>query len=129
MPRVVHFEIQAADPQRAMRFYADLFDWKFNKFAGPMDYWLIVTGEPGQPGIDGGLLRRNGAAPAEGQPVNAFVCTLDVPSVDACLAAALKSGATRAVDKMAVPGVGWLAYLKDPEGNIFGIMQADPSAK
>jgi len=24
---------------------------------------------------------------------------------------------------MQVPGVGWLAYLKDPEGNIFGLLQ------
>jgi predicted enzyme related to lactoylglutathione lyase len=30
--------------------------------------------------------------------------------------------------KMAVPGVGWLAYEKDPDGNICGIMQADPGA-
>jgi hypothetical protein len=28
-----------------------------------------------------------------------------------------------------VPGVGWLAYVKDPDGNICGIMQADSSAK
>jgi uncharacterized protein len=129
MSRVVHFEIQAADPERAMRFYTDLFDWRFNKFAGPLDYWLIVTGSPDQPGIDGGLLRRNGPPPGEGQPVNAFVCTIDVPSLDACLSAARKRGATLAVDKMAVPGVGWLAYLKDTEGNIFGIMQSDPAAK
>jgi predicted enzyme related to lactoylglutathione lyase len=30
---------------------------------------------------------------------------------------------------MPVPGVGWLAYCKDPEGNIFGVMQNDPSVK
>jgi hypothetical protein len=30
---------------------------------------------------------------------------------------------------MPVPGVGWLAYCKDTEGNIFGMMQADKSAK
>ena len=28
-----------------------------------------------------------------------------------------------ALDKMDVPGVGWLAYCKDPEGNIFGMLQ------
>jgi predicted enzyme related to lactoylglutathione lyase len=26
-------------------------------------------------------------------------------------------------------GVGWLAYCKDTEGHIFGMMQNDPSAK
>jgi predicted enzyme related to lactoylglutathione lyase len=30
--------------------------------------------------------------------------------------------------KMAVPGVGWMAYCKDPEGHIFGIMQPDAAA-
>ena len=33
-----------------------------------------------------------------------------------------------ALPKMAVPGVGWLAYVKDTEGNLFGLMQADPGA-
>jgi predicted enzyme related to lactoylglutathione lyase len=30
---------------------------------------------------------------------------------------------------MAIPGVGWLCYFKDTEGNIFGMMQNDPAAK
>ena len=34
-----------------------------------------------------------------------------------------KAGGTMALDKMDVPGVGWLAYCKDPEENIFGILQ------
>ena len=33
-----------------------------------------------------------------------------------------------AFPKMAIPGVGWLAYGKDTEGNIFGVMQTDPAA-
>ena len=32
------------------------------------------------------------------------------------------------VPKMPVPGVGWLAYCKDLDGNAFGIMQSDPAA-
>lgn len=58
MPRVVHFEVHASDPERTMNFYRELFGWKFQ----------------------------------------------------------------------AIPGVGWLAYAKDPEGTIFGMMQSDPSA-
>lgn len=33
------------------------------------------------------------------------------------------------VPKTAAPGVGWLAYCKDTEGNIFGLMENDPSAE
>jgi predicted enzyme related to lactoylglutathione lyase len=29
---------------------------------------------------------------------------------------------------MPIPGVGWLAYIKDPDGNIIGLMQPDPKA-
>ena len=59
MPRPVHFDITAEDPDRAVSFYEQAFGWKFNHWGGggPMDYWLIETGET-QPGIDGGLSRR-----------------------------------------------------------------------
>jgi predicted enzyme related to lactoylglutathione lyase len=30
---------------------------------------------------------------------------------------------------MAVPGVGWLAYVKDPDGNLCGLMQAASAAQ
>jgi predicted enzyme related to lactoylglutathione lyase len=45
------------------------------------------------------------------------------------LAKSGKLGGTVALPKMPVPGVGWLAYAKDTEGNIFGMMQSDPGAK
>ena len=60
MPRVVHFEIHASDPERAVNFYKTLFDWQFQKWEGPMEYWMVITGPDGQPGINGGLLRRQG---------------------------------------------------------------------
>lgn len=128
MPRVVHFEIHADNPERARKFYGDLFGWEFTQFGGPMDYWIIRTGSEGQPGIDGGIMRRMGAPPADGQPVNAYVCTVDVDQLDESLEKALSSGGRLAAPKMAIPKIGWLAYAKDPEGNIFGMMQADPTA-
>jgi predicted enzyme related to lactoylglutathione lyase len=127
MGRVVHFEIHAGDPARAQDFYAKLFGWAFTRF-GDMDYWVIRTGSEGQPGIDGGLVPRRGSAPADGQAVNAYVCTVDVDALDQTLERALSLGGTLALAKMPIPGVGWLAYAKDPEGNIFGMMQADPTA-
>jgi predicted enzyme related to lactoylglutathione lyase len=30
---------------------------------------------------------------------------------------------------MAIPGVGWQAYVKDPDENIVGLHQPDPGAK
>ena len=126
MPRVVHFEIHASDPDRAVNFYKTLFNWEFQKWEGPMDYWLVTTGPNEQPGINGGLVRRQGEL--DGQAVIAYVCTVDVADVDASINAATSNGAQVVVPKMPIPGVGWLVYCKDTEGNIFGMLQADEAA-
>jgi hypothetical protein len=125
----MHFEIHATDPERVQAFYRTLFGWQFQSWGGPVEYWQITTGPATEPGINGGLVRRRGAGPTDGQPVNAFVCTVNVPDVDATLAALAGAGGTLALAKMPIPGMGWLAYVKDPDGNICGIMQADPTAK
>ena len=129
MPRPIHFEIHAADPDRAIAYYRALFGWKFDKWEGPMPYWLVTTGDDGTPGINGGLMQRMGGAPTDGAAVNAWVCTVDVESVDDMVARSSAQGGTVAMPRMAVPGVGWLAYVKDPEGNILGLMQNDATAR
>ena len=128
MSRVIHFEIPAAEPDRAAAFYGKVFGWKFDKWPGPMEYWMVLTGKDGEPGINGGMVRRMGPAPAEGQPVNCYCCTVAVSSVDDYVAKATAGGGTVAVPKMPIPGVGWLAYVKDTEGNILGLMASDPTA-
>jgi len=94
-----------------------------------MEYWLVTTGPEGEPGINGGFVKREGGPPADGQAVNAFVCTVNVDSLDTTLAALPGAGGSMAVPKMPVPGIGWLAYVKDPNGNILGVMQPDPSPR
>jgi len=129
MSRTIHFEIHAEDPDRAAAFYTKLFGWQIKKWDGPMEYWMIVTGPDAQPGINGGLMRRRGPSPADMQAVNAYVCTMGVVNLDDSLTLLGTLGGTIAVPKMPVPGLGWLAYAKDTEGNIFGMMQPDPTAK
>jgi predicted enzyme related to lactoylglutathione lyase len=126
MPRVVHFEIHAEQPERAVAFYRTVFGWEITKWEGPQDYWLIKTGPDGTPGINGGLLRRQGAI--DGQAVIAYVCTIDVPVLDEYVQKVTGYGGTIAMPRFAIPGIGWLAYAKDTEGNIFGMLQADAKA-
>jgi predicted enzyme related to lactoylglutathione lyase len=128
MPRPIHFEIHAENPERAMRFYGELLGWTFNKWSD-QPYWLVMTGDPKTPGIDGGLLPRRGPPPVDMQPVNAFVCTFGVSDLDAMVARLPALGGSVAVPRMAIPTVGWLAYAKDTEGNLFGMMQTDANAK
>jgi len=123
MPRVVHFEVTCDDVERAVKFYENVFGWKFNKWEGPIEYWLVNTGEKDQPGINGGFMKREKSD--EGSVYN----TIDVPSVDDYIAKIKQAGGEIEVDKVAVPGVGWFAYFKDPEGNVFGIMEEDSQAE
>ena len=125
MPRPIHFEIPADEPSRAIRFYEQVFGWSFQKWEGPMPYWIIKTGEG--PGIDGGLLPRKGSVTPDA-PMIAYVCTIEVTALEDQLAKVLSLGGAIALPKQPIPGVGWLAYAKDTEGNVFGLMQNDPAA-
>lgn len=125
MPRIVHFELHADDPERAMTFYRACFGWEFNQWEGPFDYWLITTGPKEEMGIDGGLVKRT--TPINGEGIIAFVCTMAVEDLDATLKSVEENGGKIAVAKDTIPGVGWLAYFEDTEGNIVGAMQPDMS--
>ena len=127
MGRVIHFEIHAAQPQALIDFYSALLGWKFNQWQG-QPYWLVETGDATQPGINGGLVPRHGAAPTAMQAVSAYVCTAQVDDLDEALTTMADLGGSLALARMPVPGVGWLAYIKDPDGNILGLMQPDTKA-
>lgn len=122
MSRVVHFEVHCDDPERAMKFYRETFGWEFTQWGGPEPYWLVKTGEKDKPGIDGGFMKRR-------DPAGAVYNTIDVPSVTQYTAKIEKMGGMIVIPKMLIPGIGWLAYFKDTEGNIFGIYEHDPSAE
>ncbi len=127
MSRPIHFEIQASQPQVLIDYYSALFGWTFTRWEGG-DYWLVGTGPDDKPGINGGLLPRRGPAPEAMAAMNGFVNTVDVEQIDAALDKASALGGSVAVPKMAVAGIGWLGYIKDPDGNIFGMMQMDDKA-
>lgn len=122
MPRVIHFEIPVDDPDRAVSFYEQVFGWKIQKWEGPVDYWLVTTGQPEEPGIDGALMRRP-------DPQASTVNTINVPSVDEFATKITANGGKVVMAKTTVPGVGYVAYCQDTEGNTFGIIESDPSAK
>ncbi|WP_370572554.1 VOC family protein [Methanomethylovorans sp.] len=136
MNRVIHFEIQAENPERAVKFYTEVFGWGIEEWViadvqmeNENRYWLVTTGPDTEPGINGGLMFRRGPAPIEGQPVNAYVCTMGVANLEESADRVLKAGGSIVFPKMAVKGIGWLSYCKDTEGNIFGMMQSDENAQ
>ncbi len=121
MPRVSWFDIPADDIERAQKFYKDVFDWKFDKWDGPMEYYMADTGKE-EPGINGGLAKR---MPGQMGITN----TITVPSVDDFAKKIVDNGGQLITQKMPIPGIGWFAQCSDTEGNIFGIIQMDKEAK
>lgn len=123
MPRPIHFELYADDPERAAKFYADSFDWSVERWqgeSGPV-YWLLTTGEESFPGINGDIQRRS-------DPAAATSIILAVSSVDDYAAKIAAAGGNVLRPKFAIPGIGYAAYFRDTEGNRFGIFQEDPTA-
>jgi uncharacterized protein len=120
-----YFEIQADDLARAVKFYSQVFGWRFTRVDGlPIEYWRIETG-----GQRGGLLQRPAAAPPPQSGANAFVCSMEVEDFDRAAAKIVAQGGTIALPKFAVPGTCWQGYFLDTEGNTFGIFQVDPRAR
>lgn len=121
----VYFEIQADDPQRAIKFYVQVFGWKFSEVKGlPIQYWTIETG-----GSRGGLLKRPAKTPPPQCGTNAFVCSLEVANFDTTAQTIEQLGGIVALPKFAVPNTCWQGYFIDLDGNTFGIFQVDPNAK
>ena len=121
MPRVIHFEIAAENPERAVKFYQKAFGWMIEKW-GPVDYWLVTTGEDTEPGINGAITEKN-------DHVTSTTNTIGVGSFEEALKKIIEAGGKQLMPKTAVAGIGYMTYCKDTEDNVFGIMQNDPSAK
>lgn len=119
--RVVHFEIPCNNPEKTMDFFKEAFNWTFQEFI-PGEYWSAVTGEEGKPGINGGIMKKK-------DPSQPIANSIDVVNMEETIAKIEKAGGQIVVPKMPIPTVGWLAYFKDPDGNIHGIYQNDPTAK
>lgn len=125
MNSVGYFEIQAAEPQRAIRFYQSVFGWQFDRQDGlPVAYWRIRT-----KGLHGGLLQRPADTPPPECGTNAYVCSIQTEDFDATAATIEQAGGQVALPKFPVPGMGWQGYFLDTEGNTFGLFQADKDAK
>ena len=127
MAAVTTFEIHAADPAQSIAFYTATLDWTFveHKF-GEVSYWEIATGS--EKGATGRLITRMGPGPGAGAPVMGAVITVEVDDIDSTLKKGLAAGATEAMAKFALPGAGWMAYLLDPDHNVFGVFQPDGEA-
>lgn len=120
MNRVVHFEIPAEDPEKLVKFYSEVFGWQIEKWEDAMDYWMITTGNENEPGINGAIMKKE-------DQQSTIVNVIEVDSIDELLDSIEANGGTILTGKMPVPGIGYAANFRDTQGNVFGVMQPDPS--
>lgn len=120
MSKIVHFEIPVDDPRRAAAFYHDVLGWEISGY-GEAPYWLVRAGEDGEPGANGALVGRE-------ELHQSPVLIAGVTDIGDVLSRAQQAGGEVVQGKLPIPGMGWSAYIRDPEGNTIGFFQSDPAA-
>ncbi len=132
--RVVHFEIEAKDKNRASKFYSDAFGWKMEQqpeeYGG---YVVVTTGDPKEPGgINGGIYQE------DKKLINAFSCVIAVDDIDKAINDVKNAGGkvfddnktpdgNELGEKIDIPGIGIYVKCEDTEGNRFTLLQPSPA--
>ena len=121
MPRITHFELPSTDLEASRKFYENVLGWRIMKWDGPVEYWMVETGQAGTPGINGGL---GGAA----NELHGTVNTAEVEDLEVTLRLVEANGGSIVMPKDMIPGVGWLAYVREPGGAFLGLIQNLPTS-
>lgn len=125
MNTLCYFEIQSSNPEREMKFYHEVFGWKFNKVEGlTIQYFQIETAT-----LHGGLLERPAQTPPTHCGTYAFTCSFEVEDFDQTAEKILALGGRIAMEKFAIPNKCWQGYFLDADHNTFGLVQVDPNAQ
>jgi len=122
--RVVHFEIEAKEPERAKKFYSEAFEWEMDQMNGDYGKYIVVkTGDPKEPmGINGGIF-----SSGKKKRLNAYSCVIGVKDIQKAMAAVKKAGGKVLSKKPDdIPKVGLYVKCKDTEGNHFTMLQPSP---
>jgi predicted enzyme related to lactoylglutathione lyase len=121
---VAHFAINAVDVAAAQRFYAAVFGWRFDSW-GPPGFFKVTTAGGATPGPIGALQERRDLV--EGAPP-VVELTVAVDDVDRACVACVAAGGQVLMPKTSIPGVGELAFLRDPSGIAVGAMRYQAAA-
>lgn len=123
----VYFDLTVYNAKEARKFFERVFNWHFEKFSMPYEYYRIQTGPSNEFGIDGGVGEVKDAKVGDGKPLTQM--TIGVPNIDEFLERVTQNGGHIIEAKIAIPGIGWYATCTEPGGLLFGMLQADPNAR
>jgi predicted enzyme related to lactoylglutathione lyase len=112
---ITWFEILAADFERAVRFYEATFGVELRRDPA----WPNMAIFPYQcPSVSGAVVAAKDAGPADGGVTIYLNCD---HQLDAVLERAVISGGSILEEKNHIPNVGWVAQIRDSEGNRVGL--------
>lgn len=126
MDPLVHFEIPVDDLEKARAFYGSIFGWNLtdwpmpdgSKYIGvhttPIDEKTRIPLKPGA--INGGIMKRS-------NKVKAPVFAIHVESIDQRVKQVEEAGGKVVMSKMDMMGMGFYAYITDPDGNVIGLWE------
>jgi predicted enzyme related to lactoylglutathione lyase len=107
----VHIELHTQDPDKAKKFYSELFDWTLEEYPD-MNYTIINVGE----GTGGGMMK---SPVPDATPQ--WVPYVLVDDVTASTEKAKSLGATVLEGVTEIPDMGWFSMLVDPTGAAFAL--------
>jgi predicted enzyme related to lactoylglutathione lyase len=119
---LVWADIPVLDMDRARAFYAHLFGWPVDLMPGTTEVALLMPTGTGDPSDVSGDLVLNFGAPSTTHGATVYLSSMG--DIDGMVARAVEAGGSVVRDKAFMgPGIGWLAYIRDSEGNRIGIQQ------
>lgn len=130
---ITHFEVYVDDLDRAKNFYKNVFGWAYQDMGADFNDYVVVypggevTEGPAKLGINGGMMKRSGPAPSDDKASpNAYVCMVTIDDIASSLELVKQHGGRIDMDIMDVPTVGKIAYIRDTEMNLVGVLQPAP---
>lgn len=128
MHGIAYFEIHGTDTAALAAFYKQLFGWRVERWGESDTYIFHIKEGDAQDGsgINGAIRQRRGPAPAHGAPVMGAVLSVALDpgeTLEPYLEKGQQLGATLGVPPFEMPGAGRAAYLRDPDGNVFGLFE------
>lgn len=111
------FEIYVSDMQRAKYFYEFVFAIKLDSIPADGMEYLVFPYRKGTEGACGALIKQDGAKPGSGGTLIYLACQ------DCALeeSRVIPGGGKILKSKFAIEGYGYVALVKDTEGNIIGL--------
>ena len=120
MAKVVHFEIHSKNIDKAKDFFSKVFNWEFDRWGGPKNYWLLNSDDENS--IKATIIDTT-------SELQGVINTIEVFSIDETLEKVVKLGGKILLKKTLVENTGYIAYFSDLDSNVFGIVEKNSLAK